>query len=163
MSSSAGERRRKLTIWTVAFAGAMVFLFAWYRVDSGLAKVGEQRNMEYSQSPIGAEDDKATPAEPAAGSVEAIGDLDLPPKRPPPVHAEDDRGAETLLIGSARCLKLDKSFQATVSGEGKCEVYLHDLSRQGDTIIIMASPQYGVRANGRPIMTILPGSAYPRR
>lgn len=105
------------------------------------------------------EADKA--GEPLPNSVQALGDLDLPPVRPAPVDEANDRGQETLRIGAKRCGLLNEAFQARVVGEGLCEVYLHELARQDGTVLIMASPRYGVRDNGRPVLTILPESAYP--
>ena len=162
MSGGAGWRR-KVGFWALVLGSAIAILFVCYRLEFGSSKAVEQVEVKPAEGAVGPGSAAVAEEEPAPGTVEAIGDLDLPPKRPPPVSAEDDRGAETLLLGSERCLKLHESFQASVSGDGRCEVYLHDLTRQGDAILIMASPQYGVRANGRPIMTILPGSAYPRR
>lgn len=81
----------------------------------------------------------------------------------PPVDEASDRGQEVLLLSAKRCGGLHASFQARVVSEGRCEVYLHDLTRQDSAILIMASPRYGVQHNGRPIITLLPEAAYPSR
>lgn len=101
--------------------------------------------------------------QPLPGTVQALGDLDLPPERPAPVNAADDRGVEVLQVSERRCGRLNPAFQAKVVGPGQCEVYLHELTRQDGTIMLMASPTHGVRENGRPVITILPESAYPKR
>lgn len=93
----------------------------------------------------------------------AISDMDRPVEVKPPVEASQDRGPEILSISARRCGMLDQSYQAKVVDDGKCEVYLHELTRQDQAILIMASPRYGVRSNGRPIITMLPESAYPKR
>jgi len=103
--------------------------------------------------------DKA--GEPLPNTVQALGDLDLPPVRPQPVKESEDRGTETLLLPSERCRRLHETFQAKVLEAGQCEVYLHELRRQDGMLFIMASPHYGVRENGRPILAVLPESAYP--
>lgn len=107
--------------------------------------------------------ESADAGEPLPGTVQALGDMDLPPERPAPVNAADDRGVEVLVLSERRCQKLNPAFQAKVVGASQCEVYLHELNRQDGTIMLMASPKHGVRENGRPVITILPESAYPAR
>lgn len=97
---------------------------------------------------------------PLPGTVQAMGDLDLPPVRPEPVSAADDRGWEVLNISEKRCGKLHKSFKAKWNPDKTCEVYLHEIRRQGDMVFVMASPEHGVQDNGRPIITVLPATAY---
>lgn len=140
-------------------AMGLVLAFLAYRVDTEQAGHTTATPATRKGTPTTASQPVPEPAE---GTVEAFGDLDLPPKRPPPVSAEDDRGLETLHLGERSCKSLPAEFQAKVTGDKRCEVYLHDIARDGKAIIIMASPSYGVRKeNGRPVLMILPAAAYP--
>lgn len=93
----------------------------------------------------------------------AVSDAERPTVVAQPVDAAADRGLEVLQISAHRCEKLHPSYKARVVDDGRCEVLLHDIARQDNAVLIMASPKHGVRDNGRPIITMLPESAYPRR
>lgn len=163
MSTTAldAPRRRRLPWWVWLLCAACL---AWLC----LALYGELIRDKVLADPVQVEHEQAARAaadagEPLPNTVQALGDLDLPPERPAPVNASDDRGVEVLMLGERRCGKLNAAFQAKVVGAGQCEVYLHELTRQDGTIMVMASPKHGVRDNGRPVITILPESAYPKR
>lgn len=149
-------RARTSGLVAAALALLLVLAYATYLVDT-------RRKDVDTATPAPAQERVSVPAavEPAEGTVEAFGDLDLPPPRPSPVDASDDRGIEVLDLGERRCAALPPQFQSRVIGERKCQVYLHDLARDGGAIIIMASPKFGVQqTNGRPLMVVLPAKAY---
>lgn len=161
---AAPRRRRRIPVyvWVICAACAVWLCMALYGqlIRDGLIAdpVAEKAKAAAEAAQIAAAAPKRT--EPGGA---AISDMDRPVEVKPPVDASQDRGEEILSISSRRCGMLDPSYQAKVLEEGKCEVFLHELARQDQAILIMASPRYGVRPNGRPIITMLPESAYPKR
>ena len=161
IEASPPGARRRLPWWL--WAGALACL-AWLC----LALYGQLIRDRVVADPVKEKaaakaKEAAAAGDPLPGTVQALGDMDLPPERPAPVNAADDRGVEVLQVSERRCGRLNPAFQAKVVGPGQCEVYLHELTRQDGTIMLMSSPTYGVRENGRPVITILPESTYPKR
>ena len=157
-----GRRRIPVYVWVICVLCAAWLCLALYGQlirDGLLADPASERAREAAAAAAAA---LAAPKRTEPGGA-AISDMDRPVEVKPPVKASEDRGAEVLSISARRCGMLDPSYKAKVLEEGKCEVYLHELTRQDQAILIMASPTNGVRPNGRPIITMLPESAYPKR
>jgi hypothetical protein len=154
-------RRRRVPwwVWVIATACLIWLCLALYGQLIREKVIADPVKVEHEQKAKAA----AEAGEPLPNTVQALGDMDLPPERPAPVNASDDRGVEVLRVSERKCAKLNTAFQAKVVGPGQCEVYLHELNRQDGMIMLMASPKFGVRENGRPVITILPESAYPAR
>ena len=153
--ADGGRRKRSIPmyVWILCSLCAVWLCLAFYgellrERNSSRADVAPEGSQLYG------------PADPEAP---AVSDAERPVEVLPPVNAAADRGREYLHLSAHRCGKLHQSFQAKVAANGLCEVYLHDLARQDNAVLIMASPKYGVQANGRPIIVMLPESVYPER
>jgi len=88
-------------------------------------------------------------------------DTARPPDIAAPINAATDRGPQQLRLSARHCQALHPSFQATVIGDGLCEVWIHALARQDGALWLTASPRHGVLDNGRPVVAMLPETVLP--
>lgn len=148
---------RARTATRILVAIVLIAALAWLAMTLYGHHLRQARLDEAARADLASESLLPDPSPPKRSDVETpIGRLE-------PVDPASDRGLERLYLNEQRCQRLPKEFQAKVVAPGECEVYVHDLRRDNGALVIMASPRYGVRSNGRPVSIILPDSAYKNR